>query len=257
MEFNVLTLFPEMFVSPLQASIMKKAQEKEFIRVLVHDIRDYASGRHKVADDYSYGGGGGMVMKVEPIVRALETIQPQGEKARVVLLNPQGQLFNQGKAKELAQLNRLILICGHYEGVDERVSLHYVDEEISVGDYVLTGGELPAMVLIDAVARLIPQVVGCNCSVEADSFYHSSLDYPHYTRPFSFRGVKVPDILLSGNHQAIRRWRRKESLKRTWQRRPELLRKDQLSLEDKILLWEIREDLEEGNCASLSNYLII
>lgn len=255
MEFNVLTLFPEMFVSPLRASILKKAQEREIIRVLVHNLRDYAPGRHQVADDYPYGGGGGMVLKAEPMVRALEDLQLRGERGRVILLSPQGKLFTQEKARELALLSRLILICGHYEGVDERVSLFYADEEISIGDYVLTGGEFPAMVLIDAVARLVPQVVGCGHSVEEDSFYGSFLDYPHYTRPVDFRGLKVPEVLLSGNHQAILRWRRKEALRRTWQRRPMLLKEDQLSSEDLVLLREIRDEAGEGNCFSLSNWL--
>lgn len=237
MEFHVATLFPEMFDSPLKASLLKKAQEKGILRIIVHNLRDYGLGRHKVADDYSYGGGGGMVMRIEPIAEAIEAVQTQEGRGRVILMSPQGRLFHQDMAKELVREERLILICGHYEGVDERVT-SFADEEISIGDYVLTGGELPALVVIDAVARLIPGVVGCSGSVEEDSFYHPFLDYPHYTRPYEFRGLKVPEILLSGNHEAIRRWRRKEALRRTYQRRPELIRVSALSREDRALLDE-------------------
>ncbi|MBI2876872.1 MAG: tRNA (guanosine(37)-N1)-methyltransferase TrmD [Candidatus Tectomicrobia bacterium] len=244
MEFHVVTLFPEIFDSPLQASLLKKAQEKGAFRVIVHPLREYGLGRHKIADDYSYGGGGGMVMRIEPIVEALEAILAQAGAGRVILMSPQGRPFHQEMAKTLARETCLVLICGHYEGIDERVT-HYVDEEISIGDYVLTGGELPALVVIEAVARLIPGVVGCSGSVEEDSFYQPLLDYPHYTRPDEFRGLKVPEILLSGNHAAIRRWRRKEALKRTYQRRPDLLRLSTLSQEDRALLEEALDGVRD------------
>jgi tRNA (guanine37-N1)-methyltransferase len=241
MEFHILTLFPEMFISPFNCSILKKAQERGLIKIIIHDIRNFTLDKHRVADDYPYGGGAGMVLKMEPIVRAIEYIQAQGPKARVILMSPQGYPFNQKKAQALAQEDRIIIVCGHYEGIDERVN-YYTDEEISIGDYILTGGELPAMVLVDAVARLIPQVLGCDRSIYQDSFYSNLLDYPHYTRPAEFRGKRVPEVLLSGNHQAIERWRRTESLRRTWQRRPELLKEADLSPEDLEVLKKIASE---------------
>jgi len=245
MEFNVLTIFPQMFISPFDCSILKKAQEKGLIKIKVYDIRNFTGDKHRVVDDYPYGGGRGMVLKVEPIVRAIEYVQSEGdERARVILMSPQGQLLTQKKVQELAKESRLIIICGHYEGVDERVSQYYVDEEISIGDYILTGGELPAMVMIDAIARLVPQVVGSYDSILQDSFFSNLLDYPHYTRPAEFRGKRVPEVLLSGNHQAIARWRRVESLKRTWQRRPDLLKEAVLSPEDQAILQEISSEME-------------
>ncbi|OGW18395.1 MAG: tRNA (guanosine(37)-N1)-methyltransferase TrmD [Nitrospinae bacterium RIFCSPLOWO2_12_FULL_45_22] len=240
MEFNVLTLFPGMFSSPFNYSILKKAQDKGIIRIIVYNIRDFTQDKHRIADDYPYGGGGGMVLKIEPIVKAIEFVQTRGPtEARVILMSPQGKLFCQKKAKELAKESRLIIICGHYEGIDERLSHYYVDEEISIGDYVLTGGELPAMVLIDTVARLAPQALGNEVSSSRDSFYHGLLDYPHYTRPADFCGRKVPEVLLSGNHQAIEKWRRAEALRRTWERRPELLKEAPFSMEDLELLSKI------------------
>lgn len=240
MEFNVLTLFPGMFSSPFNYSILKKAQDKGIIRIIVYNIRDFTQDKHRIADDYPYGGGGGMVLKIEPIVKAIEFVQTRGPtEARVILMSPQGKLFCQKKAKELAKESRLIIICGHYEGIDERLSHYYVDEEMSIGDYVLTGGELPAMVLIDTVARLAPQALGNEVSSSRDSFYHGLLDYPHYTRPADFCGRKVPEVLLSGNHQAIEKWRRAEALRRTWERRPELLKEAPFSMEDLELLSKI------------------
>ena len=240
MEFNVLTLFPGMFSSPFNYSILKKAQDKGIIRIIVYNIRDFTQDKHRIADDYPYGGGGGMVLKIEPIVKAIEFVQTRGPtEARVILMSPQGKLFCQKKAKELAKESRLIIICGHYEGIDERLSHYYVDEEMSIGDYVLTGGELPAMVLIDTVARLVPQALGNEVSSSRDSFYHGLLDYPHYTRPADFCGRKVPEVLLSGNHQAIEKWRRAEALRRTWERRPELLKEAPFSMEDLELLSKI------------------
>ena len=209
MEFNVLTLFPGMFSSPFNYSILKKAQDKGIIRIIVYNIRDFTQDKHRIADDYPYGGGGGMVLKIEPIVKAIEFVQTRGPtEARVILMSPQGKLFCQKKAKELAKESRLIIICGHYEGIDERLSHYYVDEEMSIGDYVLTGGELPAMVLIDTVARLVPQALGNEVSSSRDSFYHGLLDYPHYTRPPVFKGKKVPEVLMSGNHKKIEEWRK-------------------------------------------------
>ncbi len=239
--FDILTIFPEMFASPLQASLLKRAQERGLIAVRLWDIRQHATDKHKMTDDAPYGGGGGMVMKVEPIDRALSAIAPQEREALVVLLTPQGETFNQRMAEELSRKTQLILICGHYEGVDERVREHLVDKEVSIGDYILTGGELTAMVVVDAVSRLIPGVLGNSTSAVSDSFSMGTLEYPHYTRPSSYRGWKVPEILLSGNHAEIESWRRKEALKRTWQRRRDLLDKKDLSPEDCRLL---REELE-------------
>jgi tRNA (guanine37-N1)-methyltransferase len=214
-----------MFDGILNHSILKRAIQNGRIEVLFYDIRDFAEGKHKMTDDIPYGGGGGMVMKPEPIFAAVEHIveHHQLQSYQVIYLTPQGTTLTQDRAKSLAQEEALILLCGHYEGVDERVRIALVDQEISLGDYVLTGGELAAMVLIDVVARMIPAVVGSPQSVVNDSFYGSLLDYPHYTRPQTFRGMSVPDILLSGNHKKIEEWRQQEALKRTKQRRPDLL----------------------------------
>jgi tRNA (guanine37-N1)-methyltransferase len=214
-----------MFDGILNHSILKRAIQNGRIEVLLYDIRDFAEGKHKMTDDVPYGGGGGMVMKPEPIFAAVEHIveHHQLQSYQVIYLTPQGTRLTQDRAKSLAQEEALILLCGHYEGVDERVRIALVDQEISLGDYVLTGGELAAMVLIDVVARMIPAVVGSPQSVVNDSFYGSLLDYPHYTRPQTFRGMSVPDILLSGNHKKIEEWRQQEALKRTKQRRPDLL----------------------------------
>ena len=239
-ECNIITVFPQMFVSPLGESILKRAQEKGLLRVKIYDLRDYARNKHRMTDDYPYGGGPGMVMKPEPVVRAIEEINKEGIRSKIILMSPQGRRFTQAKAKELAKEERLTFICGRYEGIDERVSLYFIDDEISIGDYVLTGGELPAMVVIDAVVRLIPGVVGDEESVKADSFFSSILDYPHYTRPASFRGYKVPQVLLSGNHDKIRLWRRKEAFKKTLEKRPDLLKNVDLSEEDICLLKEIK-----------------
>ncbi len=236
LRFDVLTLFPEMFVSPLGASLLKKAQDRGMLEVRVHDIRAFAPGRHRVTDDAPYGGGGGMVMKVEPIDRALAAILPERGAAPVVLLTPQGQPFCQDLAKEMAGWPRMVLLCGHYEGVDERVRRHLTDREISLGDYVLTGGEVAALVVIDAVSRLLPGVLGNEGSAPEDSFATGLLEYPHYTRPAVYRGWKVPDVLLSGHHAEITAWRRREALRRTWERRPDLLRKAPLSEKDKEVL---------------------
>lgn len=236
MQIDVLTIFPQMFLSPLQESILKKAQDKQLVKINTVDIRSFSTDKHKRVDDYPFGGGVGMVMKPEPIFAAWEAVADPGKKAKTILLCPQGQVFNQQKAKELATYQHLILICGHYEGVDERVRQHLIDEEISLGDYILTGGELPAMVVIDAVCRLLPGVLGTLASIEQDSFYDGLLEYPQYTRPRDFKGLKVPDVLLSGNHEQIKVWRRQQSLLRTLNRRPELLNSATLSEQDKHFL---------------------
>ncbi|MGB9791674.1 MAG: tRNA (guanosine(37)-N1)-methyltransferase TrmD [Thermacetogeniaceae bacterium] len=222
MTFTVITIFPEMFTSPLQTSILKRAQELELIKVNVVDLRNYSQNKHRKVDDYPYGGGAGMVMKPEPFFSCIEDIA-RNKKVHTVLLSPQGKVFNQKKAQELAKHEEIILICGHYEGIDERVT-SLATEEISIGDFILTGGELAALIIIDSVARLIPGVVGTVTSLEEESFALGILEYPQYTRPRSFRGMDVPEILLSGDHQAIARWRRSQAVIRTFLRRPELLR---------------------------------
>ena len=238
--FDILTIFPEMFASPFNCSLLKRAREKGLIDIRLHNIRSYAGDKHRMTDDTPYGGGGGMVMKVEPIDRALACIVPKREQALVILLAPQGETFNQRVAEELSGYSQIVLICGHYEGVDERVVAYLVDREISIGDYVLTGGELSAMVVIDATSRLIPDVLG-NCeSASFDSFSTGLLEYPHYTRPSEYRGWKVPEVLLSGNHREIQTWRRRESLRRTLLRRPDLLEKAKLSEEDIKILKDIK-----------------
>lgn len=235
-EFHILSIFPGMFHAALNESILKRAREKGLIKIFFHDLRDYAEDRHRVTDDYPYGGGSGMVMKPEPLAKAIEGIKEKEGEARTILMTPQGDVFNQGKAWELSRRERLILVCGRYEGVDERIRRYYVDEEISIGDYVLTGGEIPAMVVVDAVSRLVPGVLGDEGSLTEESFSESLLEYPHYTRPENFRGRGVPAILLSGNHAEIQGWRRREALRRTLARRPDLLEKCSLSAEDMEIL---------------------
>jgi len=242
MRFDILTLFPEMFSSPFQESILAKAIEKGLIEVRTINIRDFALDKHRIVDDAPYGGGQGMVMKVEPIARAIEQVKSEDPSVRTIYLTPEGKPLNQEMARQLSSRSHLLLLCGRYEGVDERVRELFVDEEISIGDYVLTGGELAAMVLIDAVSRLLPGVLGSDRSAEEDSFFGSLLEYPQYTRPASFRGYEVPEVLLSGNHQAISLRRRKEALRRTWMRRPDLLSKASLSEEDKKILEEISKN---------------
>jgi len=241
MHFDIFTLFPDMFQGPFTESILKRAQERGLLSIALHNIRDVATDKHHIVDDYPYGGGAGMVMKPEPIFAAIEAVYESGP---IILLTPQGRLFNQQIARALAQEQRVTLLCGHYEGIDERVHQHLVTDEISIGDYVLTGGELAAMVVVDAVSRLIPGVLGADASIQEESHSGNLLEYPHYTRPPEFRGWRVPDILLSGHHAQIARWRRKESLRRTRQRRPDLFEKVELSskLDEKLL----RELNEEG-----------
>jgi tRNA (guanine37-N1)-methyltransferase len=231
--FDILTVFPEMFASPCGCSLLKKALDKGLIAIELHDIRSHALDKHRMTDDAPYGGGGGMVMKVEPIDRALRSIPMAADDIPVILLTPQGERFCQKTAEELAGYPQIVMVCGHYEGVDERVRLKLVNREISIGDYVMTGGELSAMVVVDAVSRLIPGVLG-NCdSAGEDSFSMGLLEYPHYTRPAEYRGWKVPDVLLSGNHREIEIWRRRESLLRTKKRRPDLLEGKVLSEQEK------------------------
>lgn len=239
-QFDILTLFPGMFTSPLQESILNKARQKGLVRVTVHNLRDFTEDKHRTADDAPYGGGAGMVMKVEPIVKALESIRSSAVHARAVLLSPQGKPFTQEAAQRLSTYGQIMLVCGRYEGVDERV-LEFVDEELSIGDYVLSGGEFAALVVVDVVARLVPGVVGDQESVLEDSFAGSLLKYPQYTRPASFRGSDVPDVLISGDHAKIRKWRRAEALKKTLQRRPDLLEKATLTEQEKNCLHNIRQ----------------
>ena len=236
--FDILSIFPEMFVSPLQTSLLKKAQEKGLIDVRLWDIRQSAEDKHHVTDDAPYGGGGGMVMKVEPIDRALSDLAAVRGDSLTILLTPQGEVFNQRMAEKLSSYPQLVLVCGHYEGIDERVRAHLVEKEVSIGDYVITGGELSALVLVDAVSRLIPGVLGNSESAAGDSFSMGMLEYPHYTRPSSYRGWEVPEVLLSGNHAEIMLWRRRAALRRTWERRPELLDGVALSAEDIRFLQE-------------------
>jgi tRNA (guanine37-N1)-methyltransferase len=241
MHFDIFTLFPDMFQGPFSESILKRAQERGLLSIALHNIRDATTDKHHVVDDYPYGGGAGMVMKPEPIFTAVEAVYQDGP---VILLSPQGRLFNQQIARELAQEPRVTLICGHYEGIDERVREHLVTDELSIGDYVLTGGELAAMIVVDATSRLIPGVLGGDESTLEESHSGNLLEYPHYTRPPEFRGWNVPDVLLSGNHAEIAKWRRKESLRRTKQRRPDLFAK--LDLGSKLDTKLVRELEEEG-----------
>jgi tRNA (guanine37-N1)-methyltransferase len=229
-----------MLVSPLSFSLLKKAQEKGLVKVSLHDIRDWAEDKHKMTDDAPYGSGCGMVMKTEPVEKALTAIKNPGKKTLVVLMTPQGETLNQEIAKELAEKEQVIIICGRYEGVDERIREHLTDREISIGDYILTGGELSALVLIDAVSRFIPGVLGNSESTLSESFSQGFLEYPQYTRPAEYKGWKVPEVLVSGNHAEIERWRRYESLKRTYKRRPDLLEKTELSEADKKNLQKIK-----------------
>jgi tRNA (guanine37-N1)-methyltransferase len=225
MQFDVLTIFPTMFVGPLTESILKRGQEKGLIEVRLHDLREHAHDRHRQVDDTPYGGGGGMVLMPGPVFEGVELIQTEhpAPRSRVILLSPQGRPFSQERAGELARgFDRLILICGHYEGVDERVREFLADEEISIGDYVLTGGELPAMVVIDAVSRQVPGVLGSQRSVEEESFVGGELEYPQYTKPAVFRGKPVPEVLLSGNHAEIAAWRRRKAREITRIKRPDL-----------------------------------
>ena len=238
--FDVLSVFPEMLHSPLDFSLLKKAREKGLIEVGLYDIRDWAQDKHKMTDDAPYGGGCGMVMKVEPVERAVNALKRADVDPLVVLMTPQGETFNQRIALELSRQKHLIFICGRYEGVDERIRKHLANREISIGDYILTGGELSALVVIDAVARLIPGVLGNVASAQTESFSQGLLECPQYTRPADYKGWCVPEVLVSGNHARIESWQRIEALKRTWKRRPDLLEKVDLSKEDREALEKIK-----------------
>jgi tRNA (guanine37-N1)-methyltransferase len=243
MKIDVLSLFPDMFSGVFGQSILKKAQEKSAVQFHVLDFREFATNKHRNVDDYPYGGGAGMVLTPQPLFDAVETLTKEtSEEPRVILLCPQGERFSQKKAEELAKERHLIFLCGHYEGYDERIRKHLVTDEISIGDYVLTGGELGAMVVIDAVTRLLPGVLGKEESHLQDSFSTGLLEHPQYTRPADFRGMKVPDVLMSGNHKNIEEWRKKESLKRTYERRPDLLENIELSKEEEKWLQEIKDN---------------
>ncbi len=245
MFFDILTLFPEMFKGPFSESIIKRARKNDIIDIKMINIRDFAEDKHNTADDAPYGGGAGMVMKAGPIYRAWENAQNErSQNSKTILMSPQGERLNQKMVNELSREAGLTIICGHYEGIDERIRDSIVDQEISIGDYVLTGGELPAMILVDSISRLINGVLGDADSCKKDSFYNGLLEHPHYTRPRKLRGLKVPDVLLSGNHQKIERWRKKESLKRTFERRKDLLEAKKLSDEEKELLAEIKSELK-------------
>ena len=245
MHFDVFTIFPGVIQPYLDSSILLRAQENGLIEIALHNIRDWATDRHHVTDDTPYGGGGGMVMKAPPIFDAVESVLGSPPSCPLILLSPQGKPFSTDIARELAQLPRIGLLCGRYEGVDERVIEHLVTDQISIGDYVVTGGELPAMIIIDAVTRFIPGALGDPDGANDDSFGNGLLEYPHYTRPEEYRGWHVPEELLSGNHAQIARWRREQSLRRTLKHRPDLLTKMDLSKEDKKVLKNITENGED------------
>ena len=249
MQFEVFTLLPEVFPSYIDTSIIKRARERGLITVRVHNIRDYTHDKHHMTDDTPYGGGGGMVMKPEPVFEAIETVlgiaaplsTPEpASNIPIILLTPQGRVFNQSIAKELSQYKKIALLCGRYEGIDERIRENLVTDQISIGDYVLTGGEIPALIVIDAVARLLPDVLGDPTGAEDDSHAMGLLEYPHYTRPPEFRGNKVPEVLLSGDHAKIDKWRREQALERTFRKRPDMLEKADLSKEDLKFIEKLR-----------------
>jgi len=245
MRIDILCLFPEMFISPLDQSIIKRARERELVDIVIHNIRDYTHDKHHTVDDYPYGGGSGMVLKPEPIFEAAEAVKSLGaSEIPIILLTPQGRLFSQEIAQELAHHPHLMLICGHYEGIDERVHEHLVTDEISIGDYVLSGGELAAMVMVDTIVRLIPGVLGSPMSLNSDSFSDGLLEYPQYTRPQTYQAWSVPSILFSGNHAEIARWRHHQAILRTAKRRPDLL--DKATLRNEERKWISENLLNQG-----------
>ena len=244
MLIELLTLFPDFFASPLSQSMLSRAQSQGAVEFRVVNLRDFTTDRHKVVDDRPFGGGPGMVLKIEPQVRAIRAIREQDPEVRVILLSPRGLLFSQEKARELAVQRHLLLICGHYEGVDDRLHF-YIDAELSIGDYILTGGEIPALAVVDAVTRLLPGVLGGEGAVEEESFETGLLEYPHYTRPRDFEGHEVPDALLSGDHQRINRWRREQSLKRTAAQRPDLLKNAVLDARDREILATLNDSAKK------------
>lgn len=243
MKINVLSIFPHMFEGVFGSSILKKAQEKEAVSLEVTDFRAFSTNKHGQVDDYPYGGGAGMVLKPEPLFDAVEDLIAQGRKPRIILMCPQGARYDQKKAEELAKEEDLIFLCGHYEGYDERIREHLVTDEISIGDFVLTGGELAAMTVIDSIVRLIPGVIGQEASHINDSFSTGLLEHPHYTRPADYKGMKVPEVLMSGNHAKIEQWRMEQSIKRTFERRPDLFKDVELTKEQQKYL----DELEKGS----------
>jgi tRNA (guanine37-N1)-methyltransferase len=244
MKFNILTIFPEMFEGPLDASMVRSAVEGGVVEISIVDIRDFAGDKHRTVDDYPFGGGSGMIMKCEPVFLAVESVLGGRDRSEVatVLLSPQGRVFTQDVARELAGRKEVTLVCGHYKGVDERIRENLVDDEISIGDFVITGGELAAMVVVDAVTRLLPGVLGDLASAETDSFYEGLIESGNYTRPRNFKGHEVPEVLIGGNHEAIRLWRRRDSLRKTLERRPDLLETAPLTDEDKRILEELKKN---------------
>jgi len=243
MKFDILTLFPGMFSSPLDESILKRAIDEGLIDVALHNIRDYATDKHHTVDDTPYGGGSGMVMMAQPVVDAIERVKK--EETKVIFLSPAGRPFKQKLAADLSTLDHVVLICGRYEGIDERIDDH-IDDVISIGDFVMTGGEIAALAIIDSVTRLLPGVLGCEKSTVEESFSWDLLEYPQYTKPRSFRGREVPEVLLSGNHEAIRLWRRKEALRKTLAIRPDLIDKENLGSEDMQLINKIKQESDDG-----------
>lgn len=244
MDIHIVTLFPKVFKGVFEESIIKRAQEKGFVKIHIHNLREFGIGKRKTTDDYPYGGGAGMIMRIEPVYKALQKIKEKNKKKKIktILLTPQGKVLSQSKSKQLAKEPSLVLICGHYKGFDERIRENLTDEELSIGDYVLSGGEIAAMVVVDSVVRLIPGVLGDSESMEKDSFYQNILEGPLYTRPAEFEGMKVPDTLLSGNHEEISAWRRKEALKRTFLRRPSLLSMIKLTRDEKNFLEKLKKN---------------
>ena len=242
MRFDLVTIFPRLCDGPLGEGIVRRAIDRGLVDVRVHDLRDYTADRHRSVDDVSYGGGPGMVFKPEPLFLAVDAITRDGGADAVILTSPQGRRFTEREAERLAALRRIVVLCGRYEGVDDRVRSALATEELSIGDYVLSGGELPALVIVDAVVRLLPGAVGDEASVAVDSFSRGLLDYPHFTRPAEFRGLRVPDVLLSGNHADIRRWRKRESLARTMALRPDLLPSAELDDEEREILRALMDE---------------
>ena len=246
MKYHVLTLFPEMIEQGLSSSIIGRATEKGLLQVEAINIRDYSTNKHHKVDDYPYGGGAGMVMQAGPVYDAYEDlVQKLGKKPRVIYLTPQGKVFNQKMAEDFAKEEDLVFLCGHYEGIDERVLERIVTDYVSIGDYVLTGGELPSMVMIDCISRLVPGVLNNDVSADIESFHDNLLEYPQYTRPDTFLGMKVPDVLLSGNHGKIEQWRREQSIKRTLERRPDLLEDANLSKKELEYLKRLQQEKEK------------
>lgn len=246
LHFDLFTILPGLFPPYLNESILQRAQTNGLLRVVVHDIRAYTTDKHHMTDDTPYGGGGGMVMKPEPVFAAVEAVLGEQLDCPIILMTPQGRRFTQSVAQELSELPRVALICGRYEGYDERIREHLVTDELSIGDFVLTGGELPALMVVDAVARLLPGVLGDPDGAADDSFASGLLEYPHYTRPADFRGWQVPEVLLSGNHAEINKWRRQQALLRTWRKRPDLLDEIELTKEDRKFLEKLIGDSQEG-----------